>query len=85
MNFRAFADDSTTIQVGDLTLENQGDRLSVYGSLDITRDRDGLAKARELKYILEGVVAALAEESALPDKLSPADVAMVDNPFAKSG
>lgn len=85
MSFRAFADNSATTQIGDLTLENQGDRLSVYGSLDITRDKDGLAKARELKRILDDVVAALTKESVLPDKLPVSDVVMVDNPFGKDG
>lgn len=82
MNFHPFADERAATQIGALTIENQGDRMSLYGSLDITRDKAGLAQAKELLRVLEGTVATLGADSALPDKLAPTEVTMVVNPFS---
>jgi len=40
-----FQNESNTLQTGDLRIEN---RVSFYGSLDVTRDKEGLANARQL-------------------------------------
>lgn len=56
----------------DLNVENRTDRVSLYGSLDITRDRAGLEQALRLKKVVDGMVAALEAERqnwVLPDKL----------------
>ena len=46
----------------DLNIENRLDRVSLYGSVDITHDREGLADALRLKGVVDGMVAALSEE-----------------------
>jgi len=78
-----FADEAASISVGDLTAENRLDRVSLYGSLDLTRDRQGLAEARRLRALLEAVVAALeAEEDRLPERLGRGpEPERVPNPF----
>lgn len=38
-----FADDAASIGIGDLTIENGTEEVSLQGSLDITRDKKGLA------------------------------------------
>lgn len=38
-----FADDAASIPIGELTVENGTDRIALYGSLDLTRDKQGLA------------------------------------------
>jgi hypothetical protein len=43
-----FADDPTSTLVSDLTIENRLDRVSLYGSLELTCDRQGLENARRL-------------------------------------
>ncbi len=43
---KPFADDAASLSIGKLTIENGTDELSLYGSLDITRDQHGLAQAR---------------------------------------
>ena len=48
----------------DLNIENRLDRVSLYGSVDITDDQAGLAQALRLKGVLDGMVAALNEEQA---------------------
>ena len=76
-----FRNESDTLQIGDLTIENRLDRVSIYGSLDITLDREGLTSARELKALLERAIASM-EQTDLPDRISIAEPETVKNPFA---
>ena len=43
-----FADDAASVSIGSLTVKNGTDRVAIYGSLDITRDKPGLAHALTL-------------------------------------
>ena len=77
-----FANESESLGVGDLTIENRTDRISIYGSIDLTRDKAGLEHARMLKAVLDKVVQALETEKSLPDKIAPPDTPdEVANPF----
>jgi hypothetical protein len=83
MSLEPFADEATTLRLGDLTVENRLDRVSLYGSLDLTRDRAGLRRARELQSLLGKVVAALEREGeALPEAVPVGQgTDSVRNPF----
>ena len=76
-----FRNESESLQMGDLTVENRIDRVSIYGSIDITRDKEGLAIARQLKEVLDLTLGEL-EKADLPEKISLVPVEKVDNPFA---
>lgn len=77
-----FANESESLGLGDLTVENRTDRVSVYGSLDLTRDQAGLEHARTLKALLDKIVQALEAEANLPDKIAPPETPeVVKNPF----
>jgi len=77
-----YADDAASMTIGDLTLENGRDCVAVGGSLDLTRDKAGLAYARALKTALDAIVHALESEPALLDKVASAKAATeVKNPF----
>jgi hypothetical protein len=77
-----FTNESESLGIGDLTIENRTDRISIYGSIDLTRDKAGLAHARMLKAVLDRVVQALETEKNLPDKIVPPDRPdEVANPF----
>ena len=77
-----FANESESLGIGDLTIENRTDRISIYGSIDLTRDKAGLEHARMLKAVLDKVVQALESEKNLPDKIAPPDTPdEVANPF----
>lgn len=79
-----FKNEAETQIIHDLNIENRMDRVSLFGSLDITRDTAGLALALELKTLLDGVITALQVEQtdgALPDKITVAAAEEVDNPF----
>ncbi len=81
--FRPFADDAATMSFGELTIENGTDRIALYGSLDLTRDKAGLEHARKLKTLLEQVVHALeAAGGSLPNQVPPPEKpTTVKNPF----
>lgn len=78
-----FADDAASVAIDKLTIENGHDRLSLYGSLDITRDQAGLQHALALKAILDQAVQSLHADPTLPERQPPADMPkIVRNPFA---
>jgi len=76
-----FQDESESLQIGGLTIENRVDRVSIYGTIDLTLDKVGLVNARQLKEVLDLTLAEL-EKAELPDKISLAPADTVDNPFA---
>ncbi|WP_424138525.1 hypothetical protein [Roseomonas chloroacetimidivorans] len=83
MTFVPYANEVATMRLGQMTLENRVDRVSLYGSLDLTRDKVGLAQARRLRALLEATVAALeAEGDKLPDRVRTGEhTDQVKNPF----
>lgn len=62
-----YQNEEEPLAISDLTIENRLDRISVYGSVQLTRDKAGLQHAKALKELLDAVVAALESEKALPD------------------
>lgn len=85
MKFTPFANEADTLQLGDLKIENRLDRVSLYGSLDLTRDRVGLDQAKKLRALLDATVKQLGADAAagiLPDAITVAPAESVKNPFA---
>ena len=81
--FVPFADDASSISIAELTIENGTDRMTLYGSLDITCDKRGLAHARALQALLDRAVRCLEAEQDLPDAVpAPAAPKAVANPFS---
>ena len=80
--FKPFADDETAMTIGGFTAENGAACVSLSGSLDLTRDKQGLAHARSLLSLLQDVVQVL-EHGELPDRVAEpqAKISMKDNPF----
>jgi len=78
---KPYADDAASVTIGDLTLENGQDCVTVGGSLDLTRDQAGLAHARALKAALDAIMHVLESNATLPDKVAPPKAATeVKNP-----
>ena len=78
-----FADDTASIGIGDLAVENGTDCVSLGGSLDITRDKKGLAQARALQALLTQVIGHLEVDKNLPDAVPPPAAAKTTtNPFS---
>jgi hypothetical protein len=79
--FCPFADSTSSFQLDELTFENQGERMSIYGSVQITLDQQGLKLAKALQQILNATVDYL-EQQDLPERITPPDDAEeLDNPF----
>jgi hypothetical protein len=82
-SFLPFRNECDAITLGGLKIENREDRIAVYGSLAITRDRAGLAGAKALKDILESIIKELEGEPGLPVRVAAAEAPVqVKNPFA---
>jgi hypothetical protein len=79
-SFVPYANEADVLQVGDLTIENRLDRITLAGDVDLTLDQAGLAKARLLQQLLADVLARL-EAQPLPASLPAPDVTTVANPF----
>ena len=80
---KPFADDAASVGVEKLTIENGTERLALYGSLDITRDKEGLRNALALKTIIDQAVEVLKADPALPEHLPPPEKSKtVRNPFS---
>lgn len=80
LNFNPYKNESESIQLADLTIENRLDRISIYGSIDLTKDKIGLDYARELKKVIDQTLEEL-ESSDLPDKVAIKKMQTVKNPF----
>ena len=78
---KPFANESDALSLGELNIENRLDRVSIFGSIDITRDKAGLEQAKLLQSVLNATVAALESEQ-LPERIAVAPTDTVGNPFA---
>jgi hypothetical protein len=83
MDFNPFKNESDALTVGDLKIENGEDRIAVYGTLALTRDRAGLAAAKVLQAVFQKIAAELEAGPELPVRVAAAEIpAKVNNPFA---
>lgn len=78
--FKPFEKGTESSSIEDLTLENDVDCVSIYGNLQITKDKVGLEQAKALQSFLNDVVAALEKEE-LPEKIERPAEQEVNNPF----
>jgi hypothetical protein len=77
-----YAEDAGSVEIGGLTVESGSSLLSLYGSLDIGRDRAGLALALRLKAVLDAAVATLQAQADLPEAARHRPPGRRPNPFA---
>jgi hypothetical protein len=78
--FSPYHNEADSIQLADLTIENRLDRISIYGSIDLWKDKGGLKAAQQLKTIIDQTISEL-EKCDLPDKVELAKSETVANPF----
>lgn len=76
-----FQNESQSLSIGELTVENRVDQVELYGSLAITRDKAGLQRARELKAVVDATLAQLEAATDLPEQIELRPTDSVDNPF----
>ena len=80
--FEPYANESDVLRIGHLEIENRVDRVSLTGDVVLTRDRAGLALAKDLQGLLARVVQALESDQALPEAVEVLAAKTVKNPFA---
>ena len=76
-----FQNETESITIGNLTIENRLDQVEMYGSLSITRDQSGLALALQLKSVLDAAVTHLQQTPKLPVQIIFKATDEIDNPF----
>jgi hypothetical protein len=83
MDFKPFQNHTQSIAIDELTIENQGERISIYGSLQIHQDQHSLEHAKTLLRILEQTVATLESQNLVikVQQNNNDDVDVVKNPF----
>lgn len=79
--FKPFENGHESHAIHDLTLENQQDYVSLYGNLQITKDKSGLETARVLQAFLGDIVAVLENDAHLPEKIRIQAEHEIENPF----
>ena len=79
--FKPFQQGAESHSIHDLTLENDLDRINVYGNLQIGKDQVGLAAAKALQAYFNEIVSVLEQEKDLPEQLPTASETEVENPF----
>jgi len=80
--FEPYANEADVLRIGDLEVENRIDRVSLTGDVVITKDKAGLALAKELQSLIERTVKALEAEKQLPETVELKVTETVKNPFA---
>ncbi|MEZ7503082.1 MULTISPECIES: hypothetical protein [Psychrobacter] len=82
-----FANNHQSMQVGDLVIENQKDKVIIYGDIDLTLDASGYEHAQQLHELMSRVINAFEsknlysnndDKSKENDDQSGKDI---DNPF----
>ena len=80
--FLPYANEADVLRIGDLQIENRVDRISFTGDLALTKDKAGLALAKELQSLMERVVKALEADKQLPQIVELKASVTVKNPFS---
>ena len=80
--FLPYANEADVLRIGDLEIENRVDRVSFTGDLVLTKDKAGLALAKEMQSLMERVVKALEADKQLPQIVKLKVPKTVKNPFS---
>jgi hypothetical protein len=81
INIKPFQNDSESVQLNGLTIENMRDKVAFFGSIDISLDKEGLQKAQVLKTILDSVVVYMNHLD-LPERIKKVPTETIKNPFS---
>ena len=79
--FKPYADESAVLTIGNLAIENRVDRISLSGEVELTKDKAGLALAKQLQAVIDATVKALEADKALPEAVKVEKPRSVKNPF----
>lgn len=77
---KPYDNEQQVVQINGLTIENRVDQLSIYGTVNLTRDKVGFQKLLELKTIIDDAYKILCNEE-LPAAIIIEKPKKVPNPF----
>jgi hypothetical protein len=80
---RPFQDEAESRQIANLIIENRTNRIELYGSISITRDKAGLVSALALRETIDAAIDFLKSER-LPDKIVEMECPVVKKPFSSN-
>ncbi|MDD5160718.1 MAG: hypothetical protein PHI47_11740 [Sulfuricurvum sp.] len=67
--FMAYENDTDGFTTGELQIKNALDVITIEGTLEITKDRQGLEAALKLKRAVDAAIDALKRDRNLPDSI----------------
>ena len=79
--FKPYANEADVLRIGDLEIENRVDRITLTGDVVFTKDKPGLALAKELQTLLVEIVKTLQADMHLPKAVELKPAKVVKNPF----
>ena len=79
--FKPFENGTESHSIRDLTIENDVDRVSIYGNLQLTKDQKGLEAAKVLQQFINQVVNTLENVPDLPNEIQTQKTSEIENPF----
>lgn len=72
-SFMAYENETDSFLIDKFTVKNKLDRIFLYGSLEITRDSEGLEYALKLKRVIDAAIDALKRDKQLPRRIETED------------
>ena len=69
--FMAYENDTDGFTTGELQIKNALDVITIEGTLEITKDRQGLEAALKLKRVVDAAIDALKRDRNLPESIRP--------------
>lgn len=90
-----YQNNTQSMQVGNLVIENQQDKISIYGDIDLYQNAQGLQDAQKLQALLDNIVQTLIKqqlttnplttnkEQAHGQQINPSQngISQINNPF----
>ncbi|MGP5010910.1 hypothetical protein ACTXIR_08330 [Psychrobacter glacincola] len=58
-----FVNDHQSMQIGELIIENQTDKIIIYGDIDLTLDATGYEQAQQLHELTSKIIQAFENNS----------------------
>ncbi|WP_435979402.1 hypothetical protein [Psychrobacter sp. DM4] len=82
-----FANNHQSMQIGGLTIENQRDKITIYGDIDIRFDELGYEQAQKLHELTSKVLQAFKDDDSYSNQekeskhINDQSDKNIDNPF----
>lgn len=79
-----FANDSESMQIGELIIENQQDKVIIYGDIDIYRNEQGLDYVKRLHELTGKMLQSLQQLPSLDGRSDNGEQAVIQDESAET-